>query len=344
MINLKNNAFIFSLIFLTGFSILFSCKKEDPFVNTPPTVENQQFSLNENTPNGVMVDTVKATDIDKNQKLKYSIISGNFDTAFRIDSLTGVIYVNNSLALDYEKVTVFELGIKVKDDYQNSLSAGAKITIAINNVIEIPIPQNGLVAYYPFNGNANDESGNSHNGTVFGASLTTDRHHKANSAYGFNGINNYINTFSTFDYQYRTISFWAYFNDVTTFQILITQDSNLLNYGLFLASITNGLFTLQGGGGGSPTVWYQTNTISTNRWYHFVMVRNESINQYYINGDLVGTASSNTSGSVLNANLNFIIGSDRTTTNRMFNGKIDDIAIYDRALSATEINSIYGVK
>ena len=33
----------------------------------------------------------------------------------------------------------------------------------------------GLIAYYPFNGNANDESGNGNNGTVYGASLTTDR-------------------------------------------------------------------------------------------------------------------------------------------------------------------------
>jgi hypothetical protein len=445
---MKFNALVFVLIFIANISIFYSCKKEDPFVNTPPTIENQQFSINKNTPNGVMVDTVKATDIDKNQKLKYSIISGNFDAAFRIDSLTGVIYVNNSLALDYEKTKIFELGVRVKDDYKNPLTASAKITITIKDLFEnrppiinnqnfsvdenkpngtyvgtvlamdynanqtltfsiiygntnnafgieastgklyvnnisalnfeanpsfslqvkvsdnytislsdtatvtikiqdleeVTIPQNGLVAYYPFNGNANDESGNSHNGTVYGASLTTDRHHKANSAYGFNGINSYINTFSTFDYQYRTVSFWAYFNDVTTFQLLLSQDSNLLNYGLFLASITNGLFTLQGGGGGSPTVWYQTNTITTNRWYHFVMIRNGSINQYYINGDLVGTASSNTSGSAVTPNINFIIGSDRTTTNRMFNGKIDDIAIYNRALSTTEINTIYGVK
>ena len=45
----------------------------------------------------------------------------------------------------------------------------------------------GLLAYYPFNGNANDESGNGNNGIVNGATLTTDMHGNANSAYNFDG-------------------------------------------------------------------------------------------------------------------------------------------------------------
>ena len=49
----------------------------------------------------------------------------------------------------------------------------------------------GLVAYYPFNGNANDESGHGLNGAVYGASLTADGFGKSNSAYEFNGVNNY---------------------------------------------------------------------------------------------------------------------------------------------------------
>ncbi len=50
------------------------------------------------------------------------------------------------------------------------------------------IPTNCLVAWYPFNGNANDESGNGHNGTVNGAVLTTDRFGNPNHAYSFDGI------------------------------------------------------------------------------------------------------------------------------------------------------------
>ena len=51
---------------------------------------------------------------------------------------------------------------------------------------------NGPVAHYPFNGNANDESGNGNDGTVNGATLTTDRFGNENSAYSFDGIDDYI--------------------------------------------------------------------------------------------------------------------------------------------------------
>src|SRR5208282_5892757 len=59
------------------------------------------------------------------------------------------------------------------------------------------IPTNllqGLVAYYPFNGNANDASGNGNNGTVYGATLTADRFGNPNAAYSFNGASAYITT------------------------------------------------------------------------------------------------------------------------------------------------------
>ena len=54
------------------------------------------------------------------------------------------------------------------------------------------IPTEGLVAWYPFNGNANDESGNGNNGTVNGATLTTDKDGNENSAYSFDGNDDII--------------------------------------------------------------------------------------------------------------------------------------------------------
>ena len=56
-------------------------------------------------------------------------------------------------------------------------------------IAQVPayIPTNGLVGYWPFNGNANDASGNGNNGTVNGATLTADRFGNPNSAYQFNG-------------------------------------------------------------------------------------------------------------------------------------------------------------
>jgi hypothetical protein len=62
----------------------------------------------------------------------------------------------------------------------------------VNAQVPSYVPTNGLVAYYPFNGNANDQSGNGNNGVVHGANLTNDRTGTNNQAYSFNGRNNYI--------------------------------------------------------------------------------------------------------------------------------------------------------
>ena len=63
------------------------------------------------------------------------------------------------------------------------------ILIRLSTIAQVPT--NGLIAYWPFNGNANDESGNNINGTISGATSTTDRFGAANSAYSFNGTNDY---------------------------------------------------------------------------------------------------------------------------------------------------------
>ena len=71
----------------------------------------------------------------------------------------------------------------------------------------------GLVAYYPFNGNANDESGNGNDGTVNGATLTEDRFGNTGSAYGFDGVDDYINkgNLNNIDVSGSvTISVWIY--------------------------------------------------------------------------------------------------------------------------------------
>ena len=67
------------------------------------------------------------------------------------------------------------------------------------------VPTNGLVGYWPFNGNANDASGNGNNGTVNGATLTTDRNGNANSAYSFDGNNDYIESITSVHYRLKKV-------------------------------------------------------------------------------------------------------------------------------------------
>ncbi len=85
------------------------------------------------------------------------------------------------------------------------------ITIFAQNVPNY-VPINGLVGWWPFNGNANDESGNGNHGTVNGATLTADRNSKANSAYNFDGLSSFIvtnNINSNIFSNGMTISLWV---------------------------------------------------------------------------------------------------------------------------------------
>jgi hypothetical protein len=72
--------------------------------------------------------------------------------------------------------------------------------------------KNGLVAYFPFNGNAKDESGNGNDGEVKGATLTKDRHRNVNAAYEFAVSNSHINIpeSDTLKPKRLTLNTWVY--------------------------------------------------------------------------------------------------------------------------------------
>ena len=79
------------------------------------------------------------------------------------------------------------------------------------------VPTNGLVGWWPFNGNANDESGNGYNGTVTGPALTPDRFGNGNSAYNFDGVDDYIiiqNNSNQLAYEF-TFSAWVFHGQET---------------------------------------------------------------------------------------------------------------------------------
>lgn len=220
----------------------------------------------------------------------------------------------------------------------------AILTISFTNckVSSFSISKIGLVAFYPFNGNALDASGNSYHGKVFGARLTTDRYNKTKKAYEFDGVDDLINTFSTFDYPYRTISLWVNSYDnrgVSPYsRVIIAQDSPLNSYGITTIAFADGMLCLNAGGEKSARIF--KNALEHN-WYHLALVRNGTKLLYYINGKLVceGVAGNNASTSLPNPHL--IIGAGRSTKYQFFYGKIDDIAIYDRALSPLEIFLIF---
>ena len=205
----------------------------------------------------------------------------------------------------------------------------------------------GLVGYWPFCGNANDDSGNGNNGTVNGATLTTDRFGNANSAYLFtnNGIvqNIQTNYAGVLGQNNRTISLW-YKQDV----ISTTDQQVLCGYAGVTTATSFAPTTLSGRIGLDVNNTYRHYSLSiSNEWNHavFVYETGNSISsvKVYLNGVLQTTAAL-TFGNQ-NTLLNTIAGTNfrinASNLQQMFIGSIDDIGIWNRPLSPTEVSQLY---
>jgi len=142
-----------SSVSLAPFTSKILFKTSDVITNHIPTINNQTFSLNENSSNGTVIGTVIASDSDIDQELTYLIISGNTGNTFAIDQYTGELSVNDKTLLDYETTLTFNLIIQVTDNGNNPLSKSATIKINLLDVYEPPIGVNvaPIIANQTFN-------------------------------------------------------------------------------------------------------------------------------------------------------------------------------------------------
>ena len=210
----------------------------------------------------------------------------------------------------------------------------AQIT-ELQNLTTSPVPQNGLVAWYPFNGNVNDESGNNNNGTIVGSvPYINDRNGSPNSA--IQGGSGYITTTNFFQFKRNeTFSFSAWVllsSGASSSGRLISTESNEGHFRI--GKVGNNVVIFQFGD------YVSSPQIDQSSWNHLVYVydnRNESI---YLNGVLVVT-NSDQSTEVLNYTNPFTIGAKASSAYDKWPDKMDDIAVWNRALTATEILKIY---
>lgn len=202
------------------------------------------------------------------------------------------------------------------------------------------IPTNGLVGWWPFNGNANDESGNGNNGVVNGAVLTTDRFGKPNSAYYFSGDNSIdcgkSNTLGLDKNTVLTISFWT--TSKTNNWPFIKKYVN--NYPVFsnYALGTNGRGILFTGDGTDATDILLLNDTS---WIHICAIYkgiSDSI-LIYVNGNFVKKAKLNFANTITSTSL--VFGPRINMYYPYPDGKLDDIGIWNRALTEEEIRTLY---
>ncbi len=216
-------------------------------------------------------------------------------------------------------------------------------------------PSNGLIAHYPFNGNAGDSSGFENHGTVFGATLANDRKGNSNSAFYFNGasrVNIPVNVSLTPSNRI-TIAVWVRsepkssgwntlltyrnsnsgppYNSYAILTIPLAPYSN--KWAFFLSSNQNSL----------DNEVMSKNAKTDFVWTHIATTYDGTAMRIYVNGILDSSNTINLGNFVYN-NISFTIGDYPSVPNHGFTGTLDDLRVYDRSLNLIEIEQLAEVE
>ena len=274
------------------------------------------------------------------------------------DEPSGGSIVYSSMSLYIGSVPGFGEGFYGKIDdvriYNRALSSNEVQQLYVTEGLNA-----GLVAYYPFNGNANDESGNGNNGTTNGVTLTTDRFGNSGKAYSFDGGTAYISVSDSIPLRLAntdfTLSAWVYEtarNSSFCDAILTKRGSGSGDGWLWsvrgeLGAIESerlpGRLWYQVCGGGEPRA-VSASVLPLNGWHHLVATYTKADGTIRIYED--GVLDNTTTGipspnAATSAALH--IGDDSDGSPYNFHGKIDDVRIYNRALSSSEVMQLYAV-
>lgn len=204
------------------------------------------------------------------------------------------------------------------------------------------VPTNGLVGWWPFNGNANDESGNNLNGILMEGtggilpSLSEGRFSNINSAYSFSGLAEHIilptpptGTFTNI----FTYSIW--FKQEVVNDWLCVLDPTYSNKNLLIAPNSLGIRSYDGN---SFYIGVEHPEIGSTNWKHFTVIYNDQLISLYLNGILL--IEDSTAATINYYNNQTSIGS-YIGGNYSFQGLIDDFGLWNRALTQEEILGLY---
>lgn len=201
----------------------------------------------------------------------------------------------------------------------------------------------GLVGYWPFNGNAKDATPYSNNGTVTGATLTTDRFGNANSAYQLGNTNEYISvgspaTYSNLTTTGFTYNIWLMRTADSTYKYpeIMGADATHYYYGI-RSQTSGGSIAFEFGkapyDGSSFTALYIGSMPSDGTWHMYTVTYDGTTIKTYKDGVYAGQAAT-----ALNPSFG---GLDFSDSNAEWNGTMDDARVYNRPLSSGEIQALY---
>ncbi len=275
------------------------------------------------------IDNTVLTDsnIDSHITLKLNNASGNninFDATINVNKT--VITINPTSNLPDSQAVYVAIGATLEDYADNPITeANASFTTGMDPSLE---------AYYPFNGNADDLTSNGRNFTVYGnTSLTSGRDNSSNSAYYFDGDEDYLEYNSSIQsYSSYTITLWAKPDSSGTYEAMFASYSNSSSgFQIDLDSSNN--FHIRKGSLSGGNIILSSATLGA--WTFIAFTYDGTNSKCYINSE----SPVSDPGGTTEFNL-FRMGKNRNG-NIYFKGVIDELRIYNRALSASEIQAIF---
>lgn len=275
---------------------------------------------------------------------------------------TKLIVTGNQFVLDLQNLTEnTKYYIRAFATNSNGTAYGIETSFTTTKNFN-RILKEGLAVYYPFNGNALDASGNNNNGSVFGASLTTDRFNATSKAYNFNGSTNYISLKNTFftnpsKVSALTYSFWinpSSYPIASKSYTISGKEGFWRTIGINL--LDNGKIQFAGSQP-SPQGYLQVNSsksIELLKWTNVTITFKNGVISLYINGE------KNTPQIIIDPSIytsleyELLALGNSTATNFLgatypvspgitnyFNGKIDDFGVWNRVLTEEEIQYLF---
>ena len=190
-----------------------------------------------------------------------------------------------------------------------------------------------LIAYYPFEGNANDLSGNNYNGTISGATLSSGY---SGQGYLFNGVNNSINipvNINPSNYPQLTMGAWVMANATNPIRQIISHDNGGYDRSLGIDSRGGGTGWSAFSGSADVLGWQ---AVSPDAWTFIAVTYDQSLSNVslYVNGNIYtesGTLGSGWEYALIGANPSY---------GEFFSGNIDEVFIFNEALSQGQLDLI----
>ncbi len=204
--------------------------------------------------------------------------------------------------------------------------------------------EDDLIAYYSFDGTASDGSGNNHHGSLInGATFTTDRNGNPNSCLLLDGINDYVDIGDWIWGGPSTFSVWVFNTSSPSGQRIIGFSNSSNNDCMVLYRQTNNRIVMfhnnTSTGAGYSLGWDYPNSFPVNIWLHFaVTFESNNVSKLYVNGSLLDQHFNYPPDSVMRVNQLF---GKSVFGDAYYKGMIDEFRMYNRALSPTEIISLY---